>query len=62
MSLRPTIPHDLLGSEEKEVIRLTTGLITTMSGLVLGVLVSSAKSSYDARQNEIAEISKTVSA
>jgi hypothetical protein len=32
--LRPILPHDLLGSEDKEVVRLTTGLLTTMSALV----------------------------
>ena len=46
MAVRPT--HDPLGSEAKEVVRLTTGLITTMTGLVLGMLVSSAKAIYDA--------------
>jgi hypothetical protein len=51
--VRPILPHDLLGSEDKEVVRLTTGLLTTMSALVLGMLVSSAKSSHDARKNEV---------
>jgi hypothetical protein len=60
MSLRPILPQHLLGSDDKEVVRLTTGLITTMSGLVLGMLVSSAKSFYDARKNEVAQMSTQI--
>jgi hypothetical protein len=47
-------------SEAKEVIRLTMGLMTTMTGLVLGMLVSSARSSYDARKNEVAQMSTQI--
>jgi hypothetical protein len=60
MSLRPILPHHLLGSEDKEVVRLTAGVITTMSALVLGMLVSSSKSSHDARKNEVAEMSTKI--
>jgi hypothetical protein len=60
MFLRPNLPHVLLGSEDKEVVRLTTGLLTTMSALVLGMLVSSAKSSHDARKNEVADMSMKI--
>jgi hypothetical protein len=56
--VRPT--HDPLGPDVKEVVRLTTGLLTTMTGLVLGMLVSSAKSSYDARKNEVGEMSTQI--
>jgi hypothetical protein len=58
ISVRAT--HDPLASEAKEVVRLTMGLMTTMTGLVLGMLVSSAKSSYDARKNEVAEMSTQI--
>ena len=58
MAVRPT--HDPLGSEAKEVVRLTTGLITTMTGLVLGMLVSSAKSIYDAGKDEVANVSMQI--
>jgi hypothetical protein len=60
MALRRAIPADRLGSGEKEVARLVTGLMTTMTAIVLGMLVSSAKASYDARTNEVAEISSQV--
>ena len=60
MVVRRAIPEDRLGSGEKEVARLVTGLMTTMTAIVLGMLVSSAKGSYDARTNEVAEISSQV--
>ena len=60
MAVRRAIPADYLGSGEKEVARLVTGLMTTMTAIVLGMLVSSAKASYDARTNEVAEISSEV--
>jgi hypothetical protein len=58
MAVRPA--HDPLGPEAKEVVRLTTGLITTMTGLVLGMLVSSAKSIYDAGKDEVANMSMQI--
>jgi hypothetical protein len=60
MAVRRATPADYLGSGEKEVARLVTGLMTTMAAIVLGMLVSSAKASYDARTNEVAEISSEV--
>ena len=60
MVLRRAIPEERLGSSEKEVARLVTGLMTTMAAIVLGMLVSSAKASYDGRTNEVAEISSQV--
>jgi hypothetical protein len=60
MVVQRALPEARLGSGEKEVARLVTGLVTTMAAIVLGMLVSSAKSSYDARVNEVAEISSQV--
>jgi hypothetical protein len=60
MAIRRVIPADYLGTGEKEIARLVTGLMTTMAAIVLGMLVSSAKASYDARTNEVAEISSEV--
>jgi hypothetical protein len=60
MAVRRLLPEDQVRSDPKEVVRLTTALIATMSALVLGMLVSSAKSFYDARKNDVAEISSEV--
>jgi hypothetical protein len=60
MALQRVVPDDHVGSDAKEVIRLATGLIATMAALVLGMLISSAKSSYDARKNEVVEMSSEI--
>ncbi|MGC2501866.1 MAG: hypothetical protein WA400_07075, partial [Silvibacterium sp.] len=46
MALRRLLPENQLGPDAKDVIRLATGLLVTMTGLVLGMLVSTANSSY----------------
>ena len=56
MHLRRVLPDGLLGPEAKDVIRLATGLLVTMTALVLGMLVSTANSSYQDRKNELAEM------
>jgi len=60
MALRRAIPEDHLGADAKDVVKLAMGLIATMAALVLGMLVSTAKSSYDTRKNEVAEMSSRV--
>jgi len=60
MAIRRALPEDHLGSDAKDVVKLATGLVVTMSALVLGMLVSSAKSSYDTRKNEVALMSSQV--
>jgi hypothetical protein len=60
MVIRKSLPEDHVGSDAKDVVRLATGLIATMCALVLGMLVSSAKSSYDASKNEVAEMSTEI--
>ena len=55
-ALRSRIPEDHLGSDTRDVLKLTTGLIGTMSAMVLGLLVASAKSSYDKQKDELIQI------
>jgi hypothetical protein len=54
------VPEEHLGSDAKDVVRLATGLVSTMAAIILGMLVSSAKSSYDARKNDVAEMSSEI--
>jgi hypothetical protein len=60
MALHRALPEDHLGSDAKDVVKMAMGLIATMAALVLGMLVSSAKSSYDTRKNEVAEMSSRI--
>jgi len=47
MWLSHFLPVDQLSPETKDIVRLTTGLVATMSALLLGLLVNSSKASYD---------------
>jgi hypothetical protein len=49
MSMRATLPEDHFSNESKDTVRLGTGLIATMTALVLGLMTASAKSSFDAQ-------------
>jgi hypothetical protein len=51
MVLRVRVPDHHLGDSSKDVIRLGMGLIATMTALVLGLVIATAKTSYD-RQDE----------
>ncbi|SAK99289.1 hypothetical protein AWB78_05760 [Caballeronia calidae] len=45
--LRTLLPEHHLDDDSIDVVKLATGLIATMAALVLGLLISSAKSSFD---------------
>lgn len=60
MALRRVLPDKHFGIDAKDTVRLATGLIVTMTGLVLGMLVSSAKAYYDGQRNVVAEMSSQV--
>ena len=56
MRLRLIIPKHHLDSDTRDLIKLGVGLIGTMSALVLGLLVASAKGSYDVKKTELAQL------
>lgn len=49
--------EERLSTSTKETVKLATGLVATMSALVLGLLVSSAKASYDTVRSEVIDMS-----
>lgn len=55
MQLRFRLPDHHLSKESQDTIKLGAGMVATMSALVLGLLVSSAKSSFDAVNISIAQ-------
>jgi hypothetical protein len=57
MWLRRVLPEQHLNDETKDLVKLGVGLVGTMAALLLGLLVASAKSSYDARNNELTQLS-----
>jgi hypothetical protein len=54
------LPGDKLNSDTKEAIRLGTGLIGTIAALVLGLLIASAKSSFDTQTGQIRQITANI--
>jgi len=49
--------EESFGKSTRDTVKLATGLVATMSALVLGLLVSSAKASYDTVRNEVIDMS-----
>lgn len=58
--LRRRLPEQHLDTSTKDVVRLGCALVATMSGLVLGLLTNSAKSTYDAQRDEIRQLTASV--
>jgi hypothetical protein len=54
------LPENQLTPGFKELIKLGMGVVATLAALVLGLLVASAKSTYDARKSEINQITADV--
>jgi hypothetical protein len=51
LALRTVLPEHHLSADTKDAVKMGMGLIGTMAALVLGLLVASAKSSYDQQRN-----------
>jgi len=54
--LRRALPEHHLNDNAKDVVRLGTGLIGTIAALVLGLLIASAKTSYDTQSAQVRQI------
>src|SRR4029450_11050135 len=57
MFLRAVLPEHHLSPESKDLIKLGMGLVGTMAALVLGLLIASAKSSYDRLNDDLTQLS-----
>lgn len=60
MFLRAILPKNNLTDDSKDLVKMGMGLVATMSALVLGLLVSSAKSSFDALSTEMTRVSSQI--
>jgi hypothetical protein len=58
--LRWALPKEHLSGDTKDVVKVAIALIATMAALVLSLLISSAKSAYDTRNDEIVQFSADV--
>jgi Protein of unknown function (DUF4239) len=55
MFVHSRLPEDHLSSDSKDVVKLGVALIATMSALVLSLLISSAKTAFDTRSNQLVQ-------
>src|SRR5258708_28953295 len=58
--LGAVLPENQLTAESKDIVKLGMGLLGTMTALLLGLLVASAKSSYDTRSSELTQMSANI--
>jgi hypothetical protein len=56
MRVRRFLPGDHLSPESRDSVKLAIGVVATMSALLLGLLVSSAKTSYDTSRTEVMQV------
>jgi hypothetical protein len=54
------LPEDHLSDSSRDSVKLAMGLVATMTALVLGLLVSSAKDAYDTRRSEVIQMAAKV--
>jgi hypothetical protein len=60
MFVRNALPEHHLSADSKDVVKLGIALIATMSALVLSLLISSAKSAFDTRSNQLVQVSADI--
>jgi hypothetical protein len=60
MFLHAVLPQHHLSAETKDIVKLGMGLVGTMAALALGLLVASAKGSYDVQSAQLTQISANV--
>jgi hypothetical protein len=59
--LRRLLPPEQLSAESKDVMKLALGLVATMTAILLGLLISSAKSAFDTARSEVIQMAAKVS-
>jgi len=60
LRLRAALPDPHLTAETKDVVKLSMGLVATMTALILGLLIASAKGSYDTQKGGVIQMAAKV--
>ena len=60
MVVRPFLSEHHQTADSREVVKMTTGLIGTLTALVLGLLIASAKNSFDQKTNQVRQLTATI--
>ncbi len=56
LCLRRRLPDHHLSADSRDAVKLAMGLVATMTALVLGLLVSSAKGTFDTERGEVLQM------
>jgi hypothetical protein len=60
MLLRRVLPDHHLSEDSKDVVKLGIGMVATMTALILGLMIASAKSAFDARDAAVKHVAASV--
>jgi hypothetical protein len=60
MFLRHRLPGRHLSGDTKDVVRLGTGLIATIAGLVLGLLIASANGTFETQSSQVKQLTANI--
>jgi hypothetical protein len=60
MLVRRVLPEGHLSSESKDAVKLTTGIVGTLTALVLGLLIASAQTSFSSKQTGLTKSAANV--
>ena len=60
MVLTQVLPPEHLSASSRDVVKVATAMIATLAALVVGLLVASAKTSFDTKQTEFTQLSAHV--
>jgi hypothetical protein len=60
IGLRKALPTHHMSDESRHLLEIGLGIIGTMAGLVLGLLVASATGSYNAQRSELLDVASKV--
>jgi hypothetical protein len=58
--VRPLLSERHLHPDSRDVVKMATGLIGTLAALVLGLLIASAKSSFDQKTSQVRQMTATI--
>jgi hypothetical protein len=56
MAIRSLLPEHHLSEESKDTVKMGTGMVATMAALVLGLLIASAKGTFDTMTTEMRQV------
>src|SRR5947199_10367946 len=54
------LPAEQLSAESKDAVKLVMGLVATMTAVLLGLLITSAKTTYDTAESEVMQMAAKI--